>query len=80
MEMDTGEVEMHQGRIVWFDLKTGRGCIVCRDTLEDYLFDGKGFDLSNYFFHEGEEVLFEIEKTGKGRWVRNVCLARNQES
>ena len=78
--MDTGNGEMHQGRIVWFDLKTGRGCVVCRDTLEDYLFDSKGVDSPSYFFHEGEEVLFEIEETKKGWWARNVCLARNQES
>jgi len=74
------KAEMHQGRIVWFDLKTGRGCVVCRDTLEDYLFDSKGINSPGYFLHEGEEVLFEIEETEKNRRARNVRLARNQES
>ena len=76
---NTKKAQTQQGRILWFDLRTGKGRIVCKGALGDCFFDSKGSDSMNYFFHGGEQVIFEIQKTTKGERACNVRLIKNIE-
>ena len=66
------------GRLLWFNQRTGHGCIVRDDGMGDCFVHANAIQEAFYIFKGGEEVQFEIEKTNMGPRAINVRLVHKK--